>query len=253
MDTGEQPYDDRHGPRPKAVDPQGKSFELSIPDAIDAVREYRQVRRAINPRAAEAMRVVCDELEQRFNAEQAPRPYGREVGELDLDLAMDRLAHGIDEGEGSTSMRDAASVVLFALRQRIEAEQAPVPMPKHDKNYTLGKAIDDTGRAVRLNHLGHYTGMVAMVLAELQDRMDDDVEQNVPVDVDPPGLMPGTPLDTESGLRYIAPGGKFAAHWTGEGNGPQLGQVSLLNLRILSAHLTTAIDHVTGELELRRH
>lgn len=144
MDTGEQPYDDRHGPRPKSV--------------------------------------------------------GREVGDVDLQYEMRILAQSINHGDGSTLMREAASAVLYALRMYEDLERAR------------------------------------------------DAE-----DVDPPGPMPGTPLDTESGLRYIAPGGKFAAYWTGEGNGPQLAQVSLLGLRILAAHLTTAIDHVTGELELRRH
>lgn len=219
MDIEEQPYDDRHGPR-----------------------------------------------EERFNPFDTPsKAVGREVGGDDLQSAIDLLADAIDQGAGPVAMRDAASVVLFALRQRMDAEEAPVPMPKRDANYTLDKAIVDTERAVRLNHLGHYTGMVSMVLGALQDRMLSDIEQNEPVnqtaedpwalgpteDVDPP--VPGTPLDTQSGLRYIAPGGTFAAYWTGEGNGPQLAQTSLLALRVLSAHLTTALDHVTGELELRRH
>lgn len=195
MDTGEQPYDDRHGPRPKAV------LRSDVQSAI----EY-------------------------------------------LERAIDQI-----RGFGDEGVRDAASVVLFALRQRIEDEQAPVPMPRADEQYTLDKAIVDTERAVRLNHLGHYTGMVAMVLGALQDRMDDDLKQNVPVDVDPPGPVPGTPLDTQTGLRYISPGGKFAAYWGGKGEGPYFAQISLLDLRILAAHLTTAIDHVTGELELRRH
>lgn len=138
MDIEEQPYDDRHGPREerfnpfdtpsKAVDPQGRSFRLSIPDAIDAVRQYRLEKPTMYPRTAEAIRVVTDELEARFNAER----------------------------------------------------------------------------------------------------------------------------ESESGLRYIAPAGKFAAYWDGRGDGPQLAPMSLLDLRVLSAHLTTAIDHVTAELELRR-
>lgn len=257
MDIGEQPYDDRHNVPPREEFRSARwgepEISLSIPDAIDAVRQYRLVKPPSFPRFAEAMQVVTDELEARFNAEQAPKAF--DSWSTTLDDAVKYLQDSVDRAEVNTRMTSSIRVVLGALRDRTEAEEAPVPMPKHDANYTLDKAIVDTERAVRLNHLGHYTSMVSLVLGALQDRMLSDVKQNVPAEP-VPGMIsepvPGTPLDTQSGLRYIAPGGTFAAYWTGEGNGPQLAQTSLLALRVLSAHLSTALDAVTAELELRR-
>jgi hypothetical protein len=117
------------------------------------------------------------------------------------------------------------------------------PPRKPKSEYALGPIIDNVAEAVDKGWLGSYSDEVSVLLFELRTRLQREQESAVIAALE--RLRP-----KPEGLAYADPAGHFECNpagssFTGEG-------LSILELRVLAAHLATALDTVNDELNKRR-